>query len=97
MDLFPPLNMAFWSFAQIFFICELGTRISDRYDKIYRETFRYNWYIFPMKIQKCLPILMHGTQQPVVISGFENNQCNRVIIQKGKDKINMHEMCNNHL
>lgn len=38
---------------------------------------RFQWYILPMHIQKLLPVVICGVQQPINIQGYGNFPCNR--------------------
>lgn len=72
-----PLPMIFWSFTLIFMFCELGERLTAQFDEIDEEIFRSNWYAFPMDVQRMLPLIMDGTQEPIVLSGLGNILCTR--------------------
>lgn len=57
--------------------CELGERLTDRYNHIDMDIFCSNWYIFPQNIQKVLTLFLNGIQEPVVLSGFGNLEWSR--------------------
>lgn len=77
MDFFSPMVLAFWSFAVIFLFCELGERLTGRFNEIDNEIFGCDWYTFPADVQKMLPIILIGTQTPVLLNGVGNVQCTR--------------------
>lgn len=61
----------------IFVHCEAGERVTDRFYIFHHEICHLDWYIFPMKTQKMLLIILSSTQQPAVIQGYANTQCTR--------------------
>lgn len=67
----------FVAFAVTFMFCELGQRITDKFEEINDEIGRWNWYKLPLSVQKILPILLSGTQQPVTLRGYGNVLCTR--------------------
>lgn len=77
LDIQVAILIMFWSFAQIFLFCEFGERLIDRFAEIDNEMFGWNWYKFPIGVQKILPLIMKGTQKPVKVEGFGNIQCAR--------------------
>lgn len=76
-ELILPATTAFWSFIQIFLICELGERLTGQFDEIATEIFRSNWYTFPMDVKKALPLFIKGAQIPVVLNGLGHILCTR--------------------
>lgn len=77
LDAFVPCVMIYWSVVEIFLFCEFGERLTKRFDEIDDEIFDWDWYAFPIEIQKMLPIIMIGTQKQVRLEGFANIQCTR--------------------
>lgn len=61
-----------YSFVSIFFICELGEQISTRFDDINEIIYQMDWYLFPSKIQRRMPLILQASQQPVGICGYGN-------------------------
>lgn len=74
--------MSFWIFTQILIFCELGDRITDRFNKIPDIIYQRNWYTFPNEIQKIIPIIMMAAQKPVVLQGFLNLEFTRESFKK---------------
>lgn len=72
-----PTATAMWSFIQILFICELGQRLTNQFEQINDEICRFDWYSFPIDIQKALLILINGAQIPIEINGVGNILCTR--------------------
>lgn len=75
----------FWSFAFIFFYCELGQRVSDSFDEITGKIELFRWYAFPLKVQQMLPIMLSVSQQDVVVQGFGNLACSRLVFKQVND------------
>lgn len=71
-----------WAFVLVFSCCELGHKLSDAFDRIDDLLYRIDWYLFPMKIQKMLPIIMLNTQQSLVVKFFGSNSCSREQFKK---------------
>lgn len=77
--------LIFWSFVQIFAICEFGQRITGRFYEIKNEIFNWDWYTFPMDVQKIFPIIVIGTETPVELCGFGNIVCTRSSFKNVRD------------
>lgn len=77
MDLLIVIGLVFGAFGPIFLLCELGERLTDRFNQIENEIFQCNWYTYPMDIQRMLPIIISETQALFVLSGLGNIQCSR--------------------
>lgn len=59
-----------WPMILIFFTCEIGQQFTNTLDKFNMEFERMNWYLFPIKIQRLLPIVINNVQEPIVIECF---------------------------
>lgn len=64
-------------FAFIFFACELGERISDRFDVFNAELSRCDWNLLSIKMQRMYLIFLLSTQQPVHIKCYGDIVCTR--------------------
>lgn len=62
----------FWSFVQIFYLCDFGESVSGRYASISENIYQSNWYLFPFDVQRLLPIIMISAQQPIILRGLGN-------------------------
>lgn len=67
-----PIILDFWSFCSLALFCHFGEIVSSRFDEIDNAMFQSEWYLFPNRIQRVLPLVISGTQQPVIIRGFGN-------------------------
>lgn len=66
-----------WSFGAVFVSCELCHRAVYAHDKIANDFGNLNWYSFPFKTWKFLPIIISNVQQPIVIRCFGSISCTR--------------------
>lgn len=71
------LFMMFWSFLFVFFLCEFGEFVSDRFSECYNVIYEYHWYLCTTEVQRLIPIILIGTQYPITIRGFGNISCDR--------------------
>lgn len=67
----------FWSFAFILFFCGFGQRVTDAFDEIHYTITQFEWFAFPLKTQKLLPVMMIATKQHVFIQVFGSKSCVR--------------------
>ena len=66
-----------YAFGVLFIGCELGQRIVLAFDECNDMIDQLEWYLFPMEIQKLLPIVNHFMQQPIEIKFFGSYMLNR--------------------
>lgn len=72
-----PFCLMFWSFAQIFLMCECGETLTSQFMGLNDAILQCDWYTFPIEVQQNLPIIIMGTRNPVVISGYGMILCTR--------------------
>ncbi|XP_031636515.1 odorant receptor coreceptor-like [Contarinia nasturtii] len=82
MDILFASTMIFWAFIQMFYICDLGENVTTYFSQIEDKIYSCDWYLFPMKIQKLLPIVLMSGEKPVIIQGFANLKCTRDAFKK---------------
>lgn len=61
----------------VFINCELGQKITDAYEQVEITIERSDWYLFPIKTQQMLPMIIANAQQPVELECFGSMKCNR--------------------
>lgn len=83
--------MVIWSFVLIFLFSELGERLTNQFNEINKEILDYDWYAFPISIQKLIPTILTGTQDPVVIRGYGNINCTRDTFKQVNPSINQND------
>lgn len=74
-DFIVPSVLVIASFSPILLFCELGERLTDRFNQIGNEVLQWHWYKYPIRIQRMFPI---------IISGIGNIQCSRGAFKKCK-------------
>lgn len=65
----------------IFMICESGEQLTIEFGKI-DFYIDWSWYLFPMSVQRVLPIISMNTQEPMILRGVGNAQCSRETLKK---------------
>lgn len=60
----------FWAFGAIFIATELCERVNESYDEINYVVNQFDWYLFPIEIQKMLPTIIINTQKPIIFECF---------------------------
>ena len=77
MVLFITIVQAIYAFGVMFIACELGQRITLAFYECSDLIDQLEWYLFPNKIQRMLPIIMSFAQQSVEMKCFGSAACNR--------------------
>lgn len=70
------------TFTLLFVPCELFGQLSSKFDDINDRINRFNWYLFPLEMQRMLPLIMINAQQPVDFGCFGSFACNRDTFKK---------------
>lgn len=73
--------------GSLFLACEIGQRLTDLFEDINEQLEGLNWYLFPLKMQQLLPILLINAQEEVVIGCYGAINCSRVQCQKVNNSI----------
>ena len=60
----------------------MGGRINRAFGEIEDEMYQMDWHLFPMKLQKMVPIILINAQQPVEFMGFGNFPANRETMKR---------------
>lgn len=66
----------------VFISCELGERNGTLFCTFEDEINQFDWYQFPMRIQRMLPPILMIAQEPVVVKCFGSASCTRKQFQK---------------
>lgn len=61
---------------------ELGQRLNNLFLGINNVFDQLDWYLFPIKIQRLLPVAVMNVRQPVVVKCFGNISCCRDQFEK---------------
>lgn len=66
-----------YALSIICIVCELGERMTIAYDEMDCVIQQFSWYLFPIQIQRQLPIVMINAQQSVTLQCFGSIFANR--------------------
>lgn len=66
----------------VFIACDLGQRTSDAFAGIDITIGQFDWYLFPIKIKRILPMIIANAQQPVLLECFGGITCTREVFRK---------------
>lgn len=61
---------------------KLEQRFSDSISEMDEVITQYDWYLFPYKVRRILPMVMQNTQKPIIIKCFGDVLCARIQMQK---------------
>lgn len=70
-----------FAFVAVFIACELGQRMSDAFVEIDITIDRFDWHLFPIEVQRLLPMVMANAQQSVSLECFGSISCGRVVFK----------------
>lgn len=65
----------------VFIASELGQRMGDAFEEIDFTIGQFNWYLFPVKIKRMLPMIILDANQPVVLECFGSIACTREVFK----------------
>lgn len=71
-----------WSSSLTFIPCELSERISIAYFEVCDAVDELDWYLFPIEMQKLVPIVMVNSQAPIALRCFGSVFCGRDVFKK---------------
>lgn len=54
----------------VFLPCELGQRLTTTCEQVDYDFEQLAWYLFPMEVQRILPTILIGLQEPVLLRCF---------------------------
>lgn len=63
-------------------VCEICQRINLVYEKCYDMIGQIEWYLYPVEIQRLLPLIIMVAQRPIQIVYFGSGTCDRELIKK---------------
>lgn len=71
-----------WSIITTFVVCEFGQQVNNAFGELNDLFDEFDWWAYPMEIQRIVPTVMVITQRPVTIHGFGNLPCIRQLFKK---------------
>lgn len=70
------------AFTFVFFACELGQRVNDAFDEIKVTIDQFDWYSFPIAVQRMLPMIIAVAQKPVSLECFGSISWTREVFRQ---------------
>lgn len=71
-----------YQFGSVFIICEVGEQLKNRFIQIDHSFEQLKWYLFPVDVQKLLPLIIANIQQEATIACFGSLSCTRELFEK---------------
>ena len=72
----------FWAVALVFVVCELGQRFSNAFNELDRSISQIDWYLYPYKVQRMLPMIMIYAQRPITLKCLGGLECGRETFER---------------
>lgn len=78
------------SFILVFLTCEVIGRITTEFEEVNEIIDQFAWYLFPLKVQQMLPMIMIHAQESVEIDCFGSTPTDRETFKKVQIKQIVH-------
>lgn len=79
--------MMSWSFGLLYFKCELGERLNNKFEQFNDAVNQCDWYLFPFEVQRMFITMVMNAQQSIRVHGFGNISSSRETFQKVNEEI----------
>lgn len=89
-----PVFQLMCAFGLVFLACEFCGRCCYRFDGINDVVNQFDWYLFPIELQKSLPMIVNNAQQAFHFECFGSIPCDRETFQKVCLNSVLHISCN---
>lgn len=66
-----------WISIEIFFVCNLGERVTYQFNEFNEKLHQCNWILFPIEIKRIYLFILLGSQRTVFIEGYLKTACTR--------------------
>lgn len=66
----------------LYVFCYFGDKLTDRYACVGNQIYQFDWYLVPIDMQKCLPVILTVAQKNVYLRGSFGAQCTRDTFKK---------------
>lgn len=66
-----------YAFGTLLIACEICQRVNLAFEECSDMVDQFEWYLFPTKIQRMMPLILNFTQQPIEITSFGSAACDR--------------------
>lgn len=77
---------AFCAFGSVSVSCELGERFASAFEGVSDLIDQFEWYQFPLEVQKLLPTLLIHTQQRIALKCFGSISCDREALKSVRNR-----------
>lgn len=67
----------FYAFGALLIACEVCQRVNIAFEECGDMVVQFEWYLFPIDIQRMLPLILNYMQQPIEIKCFGSVTCDR--------------------
>lgn len=84
--LYFPLAVLIIALISSFITSEIAERISTEFDAINDMINDFDWYLFPLELQKMAPLIMMSAQKTVGFELFGSYDWNRAAFKRVTDK-----------
>ena len=66
-----------WAIGLVFIACELSQRFSNAFSGLENSLIHIDWHLYPMEVQRLMPIIMMFAQQEMEFECFGSLSCSR--------------------
>lgn len=80
--LFIPMFNLSLTLVILFLACELAGKLGGEFEIFNDMINRFSWYLFPLRMQKMLPLIMMNSQPIIGFYCFGSIMCNRETFRK---------------
>lgn len=70
-----------WSLSLAFVPCEIGERLTAAFIAIFEDLCALDWYMYPIEMQKVLPLIMLNAHELITIECFGEISCTRDVFK----------------
>lgn len=73
------LYLVSWPLATTYIACEIGEQLNTEFSNICELIDQLKWYLFPINVQKILPLIIISVQTPIDLECFGSISCSREV------------------
>lgn len=70
-----------WSLSLAFVPCEIGERLTAAFITIFDNLCDLDWYVYPIGMQKALPLIMLNAHELITVECFGEISCTRGVFK----------------
>lgn len=76
--LFPALMVFFW----LFFFCNFGDNVTNRFLDVSDDLYGVAWHLLPLDMKKQFPMMISLSQKEIYVRGVGNANCTRELFMQ---------------